>query len=248
MGRSDVRRRGHPHATLRWKPGSRHPCPSGTTHTTRSILASIRAPTQVCHRSHAEQRGEHTGRFPSSPEQFDLARQLVDGLGGLGVTDVTLGDDCCVYAKVPATPGREGKPKRGVVAHVDMVRHIEKCMRERWGAGMVTLTIRDEHKNMESVIRDCPYAIDYAKEAACRAVIELGGLRHPRRHRWLPAVRPWAALPQRGRRRPWLPRAPRAHNGGGHGPGHQHVRGAREDPCQALGRGRTRRVRCGAES
>lgn len=199
---------------------------------------------------------ESTGRFPSSPEQFDLARQLVDGLGGLGVTDVTLGDDCCVYAKVPATPGREGKPKRGVVAHVDMVRHIEKCMRERWGAGMVTLTIRDEHKNtirdehknMESVIRDCPYAIDYAKEAACRAVIELGGLRHPRRHRWLPAVRPWADLPQRGRRRPWLPRAPRAHNGGGHGPGHQHVRGAREDPCQALGRGRTRRVRCGAES
>lgn len=63
----------------------------------------------------------NTDRCPSSPEQFELARQLVDELGGLGVTDVTLSDDCFVYAKVPATPGMEGKPKLGLIAHMDTV-------------------------------------------------------------------------------------------------------------------------------
>lgn len=58
---------------------------------------------------------------PSSPEQFELARMLVEELRGLGVTDVRLSDDCFVYAKVPATPGLEDRPKLGLIAHMDTV-------------------------------------------------------------------------------------------------------------------------------
>ena len=49
------------------------------------------------------------------------------------------------------------------------LRHIEKVLNERWGAGTVTLAIKDEYQNMENVIEGCPFTIDYAKEACERA-------------------------------------------------------------------------------
>lgn len=48
------------------------------------------------------------------------------------------------------------------------LRHIEKVLNERWGAGTVQLTIKDEYQNMERVIEGCPYTIEYAKEACER--------------------------------------------------------------------------------
>ena len=49
------------------------------------------------------------------------------------------------------------------------LRHIEKVLNEKWGAGTVELTIKDEYQNMERVVEGCPYTIDYAKEACERA-------------------------------------------------------------------------------
>ncbi len=58
---------------------------------------------------------------PSSPDEFKLAHLLADELRGLGVEDVRVSDECFVYAKVPATPGYEGKERLGLIAHMDTV-------------------------------------------------------------------------------------------------------------------------------
>ena len=42
-------------------------------------------------------------------------------------------------------------------------------MNERWGEGTVTLRIKDEYQNMESVIEGCMFTIDNAKLACERA-------------------------------------------------------------------------------
>ena len=49
------------------------------------------------------------------------------------------------------------------------LRHIEKSMNEEWGEGTVTLTIKDQYQNMESVIKGCMYTIDFAKKACVQA-------------------------------------------------------------------------------
>ena len=64
---------------------------------------------------------ENDAACPSSKEQFDLANLLADELRELGVRDVRVTDTCFVYAKVPATPGLEDRPKLGLIAHMDTV-------------------------------------------------------------------------------------------------------------------------------
>ena len=49
------------------------------------------------------------------------------------------------------------------------LRHIAKVMNERWGEGTVTLRIKDEYQNMESVIEGCMFTIDNARLACERA-------------------------------------------------------------------------------
>ncbi len=44
------------------------------------------------------------------------------------------------------------------------LRHIEKTMNERYGAGTVKLTITDQYENMEKMIRPCLHLIDNAKD------------------------------------------------------------------------------------
>ena len=56
---------------------------------------------------------------PSTPGQWDLAKALAEELRGLGISDVTLTDHCYVVAKIPASPGKEGKPTIGFMAHMD---------------------------------------------------------------------------------------------------------------------------------
>lgn len=45
------------------------------------------------------------------------------------------------------------------------LRHIEKIMNEKWGAGTVTLTIKEQYRNMEGIIEECMHLIDNAREA-----------------------------------------------------------------------------------
>lgn len=56
---------------------------------------------------------------PSSPGQWILAGQLVEELKALGVADARVDEFCCVYGSIPATPGYEGKPAIGFIAHLD---------------------------------------------------------------------------------------------------------------------------------
>ena len=56
---------------------------------------------------------------PSTDCQFSLARLLADELTTLGLTNVRVTDNCFVYAALPATPGLEGQPCLGLIAHMD---------------------------------------------------------------------------------------------------------------------------------
>ena len=64
---------------------------------------------------------ENCDETPSTKEQFDLAKILVQDLKDLGVEDVELDDKCFVYAKIPATKEYENKTKLGFIAHMDTV-------------------------------------------------------------------------------------------------------------------------------
>ena len=54
-------------------------------------------------------------------------------------------------------------------ARRNTLRHIEKILNELWGEGTVTLTLTDEYQNMECIIKDHMYLIDYAREACAKA-------------------------------------------------------------------------------
>ena len=53
-------------------------------------------------------------------------------------------------------------------ARRDQLRHIAKVMNERWGEGAVTLTLRDQYRNMKEKIAPYPFLIENAR-AAMRA-------------------------------------------------------------------------------
>ena len=54
-------------------------------------------------------------------------------------------------------------------ARKNTLRHIEKTLKELWGAGTVALTLTDEYKNMECIIKEHMYLIDYARQACANA-------------------------------------------------------------------------------
>lgn len=51
----------------------------------------------------------------------------------------------------------------------ETLRHIEKSLNEIWGEGTVTLTLKDEYQNMESIIEENMYLIEYARKACAAA-------------------------------------------------------------------------------
>jgi len=62
---------------------------------------------------------EDSESTPSSPEQWELARLLVKELKEMGVDNAEVDGLCYVYASIPATPGYEGAPAIGFIAHLD---------------------------------------------------------------------------------------------------------------------------------
>lgn len=54
-------------------------------------------------------------------------------------------------------------------ARKNTLRHIEKTLNELWGARTVALTLTDEYKNMECIIKEHMYLIDYARQACANA-------------------------------------------------------------------------------
>ena len=61
----------------------------------------------------------HVEKTPSTDAQWNLAGHLAEELRKLGLEDVTLTDHCYMIARLPATPGREGAPVFGLLAHLD---------------------------------------------------------------------------------------------------------------------------------
>jgi tripeptide aminopeptidase len=61
----------------------------------------------------------HVEAIPSTASQWDLMRALEAELRSLGVEDVKVDDHCYLIARIPASPGKEGKPCVGFMAHVD---------------------------------------------------------------------------------------------------------------------------------
>ncbi|MBP7096589.1 MAG: peptidase T [Spirochaetia bacterium] len=66
----------------------------------------------------------HVEAIPSTPGQWNLSRLLVEELKALGVNDVTLDEHCYLVARIPASPGLEGKPCVGFMAHVDTASDV----------------------------------------------------------------------------------------------------------------------------
>ena len=61
---------------------------------------------------------------PSSMGQRIFAEYLLKELKDLGVDDCYINDKSFVYALIPATKGREDKPKIGFIAHLDTVEDV----------------------------------------------------------------------------------------------------------------------------
>ena len=62
---------------------------------------------------------EESETVPSSARQFDLAKLLVEEMKAIGISDARVDEKCYVYGSIPATPGFEGKPAIGFIAHMD---------------------------------------------------------------------------------------------------------------------------------
>jgi tripeptide aminopeptidase len=62
---------------------------------------------------------EATTSCPSTPGQLTLLRLLVNELGQIGLTDITMDEHGYVMATVPATTSKQHVPVIGFIAHVD---------------------------------------------------------------------------------------------------------------------------------
>lgn len=60
-----------------------------------------------------------SGTSPSTEKQKLLGQALADELRELGLEDAQMDEFGCVYAHLPATPGRENEPCLGLIAHMD---------------------------------------------------------------------------------------------------------------------------------
>ncbi|MDR0553532.1 MAG: peptidase T [Treponema sp.] len=88
-------------------------------HITNLIVPRFLRYVQVCTTS-----DRHVEATPSTVEQWDLAKILVEEIRALGIQDVELTGSCYVIARLPATPGKEKLPAVGFLAHLDTVSDV----------------------------------------------------------------------------------------------------------------------------
>jgi tripeptide aminopeptidase len=82
-------------------------------------------------------------QVPSSPNEFDLARVLVDELTALGLQEVSLDEHCYVMATLPANIA-EPAPVVGLIAHMDTSpdmsgEHVNPRIIEKYDGGDILL-------------------------------------------------------------------------------------------------------------
>ena len=89
------------------------------------------------------QSSSKTGTHPSTPGQLALGAAIAEELRALGARGVRHTADGYVYAAVPASPGREGEPALGFVAHFDTAEEASgagvKPRVVRYGGGVLPL-------------------------------------------------------------------------------------------------------------
>ena len=81
---------------------------------TTSVLERFLRYVQIDTRS-----DERSRTVPTTPGQLVLLRLLVDELRALGVSDASMDEHGYVMATIPSTPGCDGVPVIGFLAHVD---------------------------------------------------------------------------------------------------------------------------------
>ena len=59
------------------------------------------------------------GIVPSTDRQWDFAKNMMQELQELGITDVSISEHCYVCARLPASAGMESVPAVGFLAHMD---------------------------------------------------------------------------------------------------------------------------------
>lgn len=64
------------------------------------------------------------GIIPSTPQQFDFARELKKELESLGFKNIQLTENCYLYANIPATLGFEKTKPFCLLAHMDTVEEV----------------------------------------------------------------------------------------------------------------------------
>lgn len=87
---------------------------------------------------------EEAGATPSTPGQWDLARVLVDELKELGLENPSVNEHCIVTAWLPASPGCEGSPALGLLAHMDTApafsgEGVKPILHEHYDGGDIAL-------------------------------------------------------------------------------------------------------------
>ncbi len=66
----------------------------------------------------------HSEDTPSTKTQWELARLLLAEIKALGIADAELDEHCYLFARLPASPGREGAPSIGLMAHIDTASDV----------------------------------------------------------------------------------------------------------------------------
>ena len=94
------------------------------------------------------QSDELSNMTPSTPGQMIFARHLKDELEAIGLTEITLDDNGYLMATLPATPGYEGAPTIGFIAHLDTSpdmsgRHVSPRIVENYDGGDIVLNQTD---------------------------------------------------------------------------------------------------------
>nr|MCR4798603.1 peptidase T [Lachnospiraceae bacterium] len=86
-----------------------------------------------------------SGMHPSTQRQFDLAKILKKEMEDLGLSDVTLTDDCYLYGYLPGSAGMEDKKTVAFVSHMDTApdftgENVNPRIIEDYDGGDVTLS------------------------------------------------------------------------------------------------------------
>ena len=81
---------------------------------------------------------------PTTYRQFDLSRMLAKEMRAMGMSEVYEDLNAYVYGCVPASPGMEGKPSVGFIAHIDTVpefsgENVSPQLVENYDGGALTL-------------------------------------------------------------------------------------------------------------